>query len=340
MGRKLISVLIVFFIFVFASCTSTDSVDENVTESSFKFEVADDYLYEENQIVEQENLDVPVHEPISDGSNLQEVGTDIDTEVVSTESIETTAVSLSLDTSLDEIQDEFSAIIENPKRSRDYLESAVEKLDLMFAPADDIVLDGLEWDEMSVVSKLDNGNIYLGQAAAVNNIIPDGIGILIFPDERIYIGNFENSKRNGNGIMIWDTKEKFIGQWVEDNISGVGISYLSSNEIWRGFFLVGTFWRGIDRIEKNGNVYYIEYVSGISTGRVFIVYSNGAYYLGDYNSLGSLSGTGVMLYPNGDIYSGRFRAGLKSGEGVYIYASGGELNGSWLNDSYRGKFKI
>ena len=137
--------------------------------------------------------------------------------------------------------------------------------------------------------------------------------------------------------MVWDTKEKFIGQWVEDNISGAGISYLFSNEIWRGIFLVGTFWRGIDRIEKNGNVYYIEYDSGMSTGRVFIVYSNDAYYLGDYNSLGSLSGTGIMLYPNGDIYSGRFRAGLKSGEGMYIYASGGELNGSWLNDSYRGE---
>lgn len=336
MGRKIISVLTVFFIFVIISCTTTGPADGNISDSSGTL-TDNGNLYDSESVIKQDVLQVPVQGSAEEDSDLSKGETDINFDTVSAEDINTSAFVLSADISLDQIQDEFNEIIENRNRSRNYLKTAVEKLDSLFEVSEDMILTGLEWDKIASVSKLDNGNMYFGQVEAVNSFIPDGMGILIFPDDRTYIGSFKNSKRNGSGVMIWSTKEKYIGQWVEDNISGAGIAYLSSDDIWRGLFLLGTFWRGINRIENNGNVYYIEYDSNINTGRVFVVYSNGTYYLGNYNSSGSLSGTGIMLYSNGDIYSGQFRSGLKSGKGVYTYSNGDELNGNWLNDSFIGE---
>jgi hypothetical protein len=54
---------------------------------------------------------------------------------------------------------------------------------------------------------------------------------------------------------------------------------------------------------------------------------------------GKITGTGALLYADGDKYEGELKDGKMHGRGVYTYASGDRYEGEWKDDRRHGKGK-
>ncbi len=195
------------------------------------------------------------------------------------------------------------------------------------------ILTSFDWKSIAIASFLPNGNIYYGSQAITDEKIPNGNGIVYFSEGSIYIGDFQNSKRQGSGIMIWSNGQKYIGEWNYDTFNGNGLLFLSEKDIWTGIFSNGSFIKGKNQITQDGNVYIFEYEEGKKTNRIMIKYEEGNTYVGTYFS-SELTGKGIMNYSNGDSYVGEFDTGKKDGYGIYTFSNGQELEGSWENDVF------
>ena len=47
----------------------------------------------------------------------------------------------------------------------------------------------------------------------VKDEIPNGIGILIFPNGDKYVGEWKDGKRNGQGTVTFTNGDKYVGEW-------------------------------------------------------------------------------------------------------------------------------
>lgn len=100
-------------------------------------------------------------------------------------------------------------------------------------------------------------SVYKGD---VNNGVPNGLGVLIYPDERKYVGEFKNGKYHGQGTLTSPNGNKYEGEWKNDEYHGQGILSFSD-----GGKYVGEQVRGLPEngtyFDKNGNIIY-KWVNG------------------------------------------------------------------------------
>jgi len=80
-------------------------------------------------------------------------------------------------------------------------------------------------------------------------------------------------------------------------------------------------------------------IASLGDGTTF--YRNGNIYQGQYSGQGDTKGLpegrGVLKYANGDVYSGFFKDGKRSGTGSLIYAAdGNRREGQWIDDQLHG----
>jgi antitoxin component YwqK of YwqJK toxin-antitoxin module len=61
----------------------------------------------------------------------------------------------------------------------------------------------------------------------------------------------------------------------------------------------------------------------------------GAKYEGEYKA-GLKSGTGVFKYPDGSKYTGQWLSDMRHGKGTYVYPNGDRYCGLWENDKKKG----
>ncbi|MDB3917728.1 cytoplasmic protein [bacterium] len=54
----------------------------------------------------------------------------------------------------------------------------------------------------------DTHTVYQGE---VENGVPNGLGVMIFPSGGKYVGSWENGKMNGKGTYTWSNGEKYEG---------------------------------------------------------------------------------------------------------------------------------
>ncbi len=121
---------------------------------------------------------------------------------------------------------------------------------------------------------------------------------------------------NGYGVYTWNTGEKYEGYWVGKKRNGQGTNYYSTGAVCTGE------WKGDD---KHGYSYY-KYKEG----------SKFKSYRGDFVS-NKMTGSGTLLYTNGDKYIGKFDNAYFQGEGTMYYANGTTESGLWEKSIYKGK---
>ena len=68
-----------------------------------------------------------------------------------------------------------------------------------------------------------------------------------------------------------------------------------------------------------------------------MIFPNGDVYNGEYDEDGLMSGSGVIKYANGDMYSGDFSQGLMHGAGKMNYANGAVYIGEFHDDLLDGE---
>ena len=67
---------------------------------------------------------------------------------------------------------------------------------------------------------------------------------------------------------------------------------------------------------------------------------NDVVYEGEWSTSGVIHGKGIAIYPDGRIYEGSWKDGVKSGKGRLVYANGDYYDGDWLNDLMDGHGKL
>jgi len=76
--------------------------------------------------------------------------------------------------------------------------------------------------------------------------------------------------------------------------------------------------------------------AGEREGVGVMVYANGNMYEGQWRA-GNREGVGTMHYATGNKYVGQFVAGKKQGQGTFRFASGSKYEGEWVADKREGQ---
>jgi hypothetical protein len=122
----------------------------------------------------------------------------------------------------------------------------------------------------------------------------------------LYQGKFKSYMRTGGkGTLYSKDKSIFEGIWKNDMKQGEGVIKYNDGSELKALFeqnqpkIVSRF------LDKTGTIY------------TNIVEENGR--KGEFVN-GKLRGLGKAVYPNGDIYVGEFKSGLRSGQGKMTYS--------------------
>ena len=157
---------------------------------------------------------------------------------------------------------------------------------------------------------------------------PDGKGKLIcrgvrWYEKYVYVGEFKAGKKHGKGVLTYREKRCqkkeplcYEGEWKDDERNGYGI--------WKGYL----------------DCYEGEWKAGRYHGRGVLKTSDGNIYEGNIFVEGKIMGRGKITYAQGGTYEGDFKEVFedgvthykRSGYGVMTYPDGHMFDGKWVND--------
>ncbi len=139
------------------------------------------------------------------------------------------------------------------------------------------------------------------------NGVPNGQGILIFPDGDKFVGEFKDGEKNGQGTYTWSDGRKYVGEFKDGKRNGQG---------------TGTF--------PNGDNYVGEWKDGIYHGQgTLILPLWGTKYVGEWKD-GKKHGQGTLILPlSGTKYVGEFKDGEEYGQGTKTWYDGRKYEGEW-----------
>ena len=200
-----------------------------------------------------------------------------------------------------------------------------------------------------------------------------GTGSMNWKNGENFEGLFANGERSGYGVHKYSRNDKlqrdfYKGDWKGDEPSGKGTLTWNDGRKLEGFWSYGKANGHSKFFFANGNIYEGQYVDGEMTGFGKLTYSENdlqqrEYYLGEFrNGLSEGNGTivgrhghilvgifkddninfGKYSFPNGIVYTGQFKEGLKSVDGEMVYSQNDEYNrqyykGQWQDDKRVGK---
>lgn len=138
-----------------------------------------------------------------------------------------------------------------------------------------------------------------------------GYGKEVFPNGRIYEGDYVNDKMQGQGTYVFANGDKYEGGWFDNLRHGEGVMFFANGDVYKGAFVNGireghATWRYAD----SGNVYEGEIKQSKRDGQ------------------------GTMTYGNGDVYTGGWKKDVKHGKGSYFVSRTGQRfdDYDWIDD--------
>lgn len=146
---------------------------------------------------------------------------------------------------------------------------------------------------------------YMGD---VENGKPEGVGKMLFPDNRRYEGDFKDGKPHGKGIETIQhstTTEQYQGSFQKGKRDGEGKVFVDGVKVYEGGFKDG---------QRQG--------MGVELENGFVVYK------GEFEH-NKRKGLGTEYQRGRRIYYGQFKNGKRHGKGVEFYESGASRLGVW-----------
>lgn len=155
-----------------------------------------------------------------------------------------------------------------------------------------------------------------------------GTGVLKFNDGGVYSGHFQNGHFNGQGTLTFSSENKYYqqyeGQWKDGGLHGNGKMIYKSGKTYDGQWSRGKK-HGLGKLFHRDRV-----APALRNWEYDGFFSNDLYH-----------GAGHLRHSNGDIYSGAFIRGKKSGIGrLFRAADGTTYEGVWLNNKEHGQGKF
>ena len=187
----------------------------------------------------------------------------------------------------------------------------------------------------------------------IENMKPNGQGILTSLDGYKYVGEFYDGKQHGQGTITFSDGNKGIGEfrgnkpwniktydkdgnikWMMSNGVKVEKSILFRDTPRSKWVKGGEKWfRSGD--EKRQAKYEGEIVTGVPNGWGTITFPSGSRYVGEFRD-GKRTGQGTMSFLDGVKYKGKYEGkwkdGRKNGQGTETYPSGRKYEGEWKNN--------
>jgi len=197
----------------------------------------------------------------------------------------------------------------------------------------------------------DTNPMYQGE---VENGVPNGLGVLIFPDGGKYIGSWKNGIKYGHGTFTYSYGSKYVGSWKNDERNGKGIMVFPDGSKWEGEYKDDWRWNGI-RYYKDGKIWGKD-VNGKwidqskKEGVMYLGNRNGEYgwsksgdekkdskYVGEIRN-GEPNGQGILTdSTRGYKYEGKWRDGQKTGHGIETQREYYSYEGRFKNGEHHGQ---
>ncbi|KMZ80262.1 hypothetical protein PVIIG_03166 [Plasmodium vivax India VII] len=139
----------------------------------------------------------------------------------------------------------------------------------------------------------DTGVVYIGEVSPKNE--KHGLGVIITPDQCMYIGEFEEDEITGFGLYVHFSKSIYIGHWKGGKTNHYGMFTHTD----------GTFYKGLWSNDKQ-NEKGIEHVQANYV------------FLGNYRR-GEKNGFGAFILKNESMYIGHVKNNCFSKKGIYFF---------------------
>ena len=172
----------------------------------------------------------------------------------------------------------------------------------------------------------------------------------------MYVGYFQNGKKNGKGVAIELDGIKMEGTWKDDDRNGKFKDIWPSGAVSECFFVnakregEGIFYSENGEVFKNKYLHDKQISSELIKTNYFyfgkpkvdlnrwkkITYNQGGEYEGELKG-NKRNGFGYYFFSNGDIYCGYWKNDQKEGKGSFFYADGKQYAGEFKNDKRNGK---
>ncbi len=174
---------------------------------------------------------------------------------------------------------------------------------------------------------------YQAAAQCLSGDCKTGNGIQIYSSGERYIGQFKNGKSHGLGTYFYQDGSRYFGYWAYGNPDGAGIQRLPNGKeekgIWRRGVLVQEDPQLV--ISDNGQVQLLKFgcINGnCQNGNGIVLYPDGSLYSGDFKN-SKKEGVGICFYPGQTVYRGNWKNGLPDGRGTMELANGEKKAGFW-----------
>ena len=117
------------------------------------------------------------------------------------------------------------------------------------------------WETSSGVQLREFGDkdIHPQYKGDVENGKPNGLGIMTYPDGRIYVGEWKNGKKDGHGRFTFPSGNKYVGEYKDGKMWNV--TKYDKDRKYVGEWREGLLWNGT-RYDKYGK-FIGKYVNGL-----------------------------------------------------------------------------
>ena len=146
-----------------------------------------------------------------------------------------------------------------------------------------------------------------------------------------YVGEWKNSKKQGQGVFTWENGSKYIGEFNNDKRSGQGTYTRANGDKYVGEFNKGLFDGHGAFTSFNGIEYIGNFKNGVRSGQGTLISVGGIEYVGQFKD-NEPNGYGTKSWANGCKYVGQFKDGLRNGEGTFTELDGSSYKGEWVDD--------
>jgi hypothetical protein len=163
-----------------------------------------------------------------------------------------------------------------------------------------------------------------------------GIGVKRWADGTAYKGFYRQDKRNGLGVCIYGDGTRYAGLWVDNHYDGVGKLVWPPDSKHTGSFAVMAGAGGKPQI-MHGRSYIGHFLSGKKHGIGHHEFVDGSFYKGEYEE-GLYHGTGTFRFANGDIYEGEWQKGFFHGKGQLWFGREEDVQDGEQREGYVGEF--
>jgi hypothetical protein len=167
----------------------------------------------------------------------------------------------------------------------------------------------------------------------------DGSGVMYYPSSSSrYVGEFKGGKREGFGYLYLPDDGNYTGYWKNNRYEGEGIRLLGDGKVEQGIWREGQLLKPMANLNLRLDGNATRFKPGCISGNCFEgngvkLYPDGMIFLGDFKN-GVRNGYGKVYNPDKTIYEGRWVNDKMDGSGVFINDQGLKKSGVWKENAY------